>query len=106
MCPRSGLAHKACANLCLIGAVPPVFVLPVPVSGSSFLLMANQDSESVTREILDFTATYVETEDEIERRGDLLMFKIEPQTIGWRNETSGFCHLPDRPRNVVALGRL
>ncbi len=81
MRPGRGLAHKACANLCLLGSVPPVFVSSAPVEGSVYLLMANADGGAVTREILDFTATYVEVEGEIERRGDLLVFRIEPQSI-------------------------
>ncbi|MGE6744243.1 hypothetical protein ACQKGC_28815, partial [Allorhizobium pseudoryzae] len=31
MRPGSGLAHKACANLCLIGEIPAVFVTVDPV---------------------------------------------------------------------------
>jgi len=31
--------------------------------------------------ILDFTATYVEIEGEIERRGGMLVFKIDTDTI-------------------------
>jgi hypothetical protein len=33
MRPGRGLAHKACANLCLIGGAPPVFVTSSPVDG-------------------------------------------------------------------------
>jgi hypothetical protein len=81
MRPGNGLAHKACANLCLIGYVPPVFVSSGPVDGSEFLLMADADGNSVTEQILDFTATYVEIEGDVERRGDMLVFKISPETI-------------------------
>lgn len=81
MRPGSGLAHKACANLCLVGGVPPVFVSSSPVEGSEFLMMANEDGNAVTEEILQHTATYVEIEGDIERRGNLLVFKISPETI-------------------------
>jgi hypothetical protein len=81
MRPGTGLAHKACANLCLIGDVPPVFVSSGPVEGHEFLLMADADGRSVTDQILDFTATYVEIEGDVERRGDMLIFKISPETI-------------------------
>lgn len=81
MRPGTGLAHKACANLCLIGDVPPVFVSSGPVEGHEFLLMADADGLSVTDKILDFTATYVEIEGDVERRGDMLIFKISPETI-------------------------
>ena len=81
MRPGTGLAHKACANLCLIGDVPPVFVSTGPVDGHEFLLMADADGRSVTDQILDFTATYVEINGDVERRGDILVFKISPETI-------------------------
>lgn len=81
MRPGTGLAHKACANLCLIGDVPPVFVSSGPVDGSEFLLMADADGNAVTDQILDFTATFVEIEGDVERRGDMLVFKISPETI-------------------------
>lgn len=81
MRPGRGLAHKACANLCLIGDVPPVFVSSRPVEGSEYLLMADANGGPVTKDILGFTATYVEIEGEIERRGDLLIFRISPETI-------------------------
>jgi hypothetical protein len=81
MRPGTGLAHKACANLCLIGDVPPVFVSSGPVDGSEFLLMADADGNAVTDQILDFTALYVEIEGDVERRGDMLVFKISPETI-------------------------
>ncbi|MDA8585308.1 hypothetical protein N9L47_03460 [Rhodobacteraceae bacterium] len=81
MRPGNGLAHKACANLCLIGDVPPIFVSSGPVEGHEFLLMAGADGKRLGDEILDFTATYVEIEGEIERRGGMLVFKIDTDTI-------------------------
>jgi hypothetical protein len=81
MRPGTGLAHKACANLCLIGGVPPVFVSSGPVEGEEFLLLADAGGMSVTQEILDYTATFVEVEGDIERRGGMLVFKIAPDTI-------------------------
>ena len=81
MRPGTGLAHKACANLCLIGDVPPVFVSSGPVDGGVFLLMADAEGGPVTAKILDFTATFVEVEGDVERRGDMLVFKISPETL-------------------------
>lgn len=81
MRPGTGLAHKACANLCLIGDVPPVFVSSGPVEGHEFLLMADANGQAVTDKILDYTATFVEIEGDIERRGGMLIFKISPETI-------------------------
>ncbi|MEO1294030.1 MAG: hypothetical protein AAFV62_14600, partial [Pseudomonadota bacterium] len=40
MKPGRGLAHKACANLCIQGGVPPVFVASDDAAGSEFFLLA------------------------------------------------------------------
>lgn len=81
MRPGTGLAHRACANLCLLGDVAPVFVSSGPVDGSDFLLMSDADGGTVTQALLDFTAIFVEVEGEVERHGSLLVFKIAPETI-------------------------
>jgi len=82
MRPGNGLAHKACANLCLIGGAPPVFVSTAPVDGGRFLLMADADGGPVTDAVLDRVATLVEVDGEVERRGSMLVFKIAPDTLG------------------------
>ena len=81
MRPGRGLAHKACANLCLTGGVPPVFVATDKIDGTPFLLMADAVGGPVTDEVLDHTATLVEIEGEVERRGALLVFRIDPESI-------------------------
>jgi hypothetical protein len=81
MRPGTGLAHKSCANLCLIGGVPPVFVTTDTVEGEEFLLLANAEGGSVTDEILDHVAKLVTITGEVERRGDLLVFRIDAQPI-------------------------
>ena len=81
MRPGTGLAHKACANLCLLGDVAPVFVSSGPVDGSEFLLLSDENGGGVTKQILDYTAIYVDVEGDVERHGDMLVFKIAPDTI-------------------------
>ncbi|MEO0386570.1 MAG: hypothetical protein AAF281_03435 [Pseudomonadota bacterium] len=81
MSPGTGLAHRACANLCLIGGVPPVFVSTKPVDGEAFLLLANADGLAVTEQLLDHVALRVELEGRIERRGNLLVFRAAPETL-------------------------
>ena len=81
MRPGRGLAHKACANLCLVGGVPPVFVSTGPVEGESFFMIAGPDGGDVTGAILDLTGMLVEVEGDVERRGDILVFRIAPETL-------------------------
>ena len=81
MRPGRGLAHKACANLCLIGEVPPVFVSTGPVLGQEFLLITGPDNTFLPDAAYDFIAQYVTVEGEITQHGDLLRFAIDPATL-------------------------
>ncbi len=81
MKPGTGLSHKACANLCLIGGVPPVFVSTGPVEGEDFLLLAGSDGGPVDPSLLDLTGSLITIEGEIERRGTLLVFRTDPATL-------------------------
>ena len=81
MRPGTGLAHKACANLCLIGGVPPVLVTTAPVEGERFLLIAGADGGPVTPALLDHVATLVQVEGDVERRGSLLVLRVAPGTL-------------------------
>ena len=81
MQPGTGLAHKACANLCLIGGIPPVFVSSKPVEGSEFLLIANEDGGPLSPSAYDRVGEYIKVEADLERRGNLLVMKIDDSTI-------------------------
>ncbi|MEM6578658.1 MAG: hypothetical protein AAF678_09205 [Pseudomonadota bacterium] len=81
MRPGRGLAHKACANLCLIGGVPPVFVSTQPVEGSAFLMISGPGREAIPEAVYDFMAQYISVEGRVSRHGDLLVFAMEPETI-------------------------
>ncbi len=81
MRPGQGLAHKACANMCLLGEVPPVFVSSQPVLGSEYLLITGPDGTRMPREAFGFVAQYVSVEGEIARHGDLLVFAIDPSSL-------------------------
>lgn len=81
MRPGRGLAHKACANLCLLGDVPPVFVSAQPVLGAEFLLITGPGGTRLPRAAYDYVAQYITAEGNITRHGDLLVWEIEPDTI-------------------------
>ncbi|MGI9410032.1 MAG: hypothetical protein ACR2OV_08160 [Hyphomicrobiaceae bacterium] len=76
MRPGRGLSHRACANLCLIGGAPPVFVSAAPVDGEEFFLLADQDGKPLPEEYLKHVAVYIELDGEVERRGSILVFKV------------------------------
>ena len=81
MRPGRGIAHKACANLCLTGDIPPVFVSTKPVEGSEFLMVLDRDGGPLPKAAYDFVAQYISLEGDVERRGNLLVFKIDANTI-------------------------
>jgi len=78
MRPGSGLAHKACANLCLFGGIPPVFVATAPVEGSPFFLLADPEGRALPPEAYaDLTAVLVVVEGEVERVDDLNVLAVD-----------------------------
>ena len=77
MRPGDGLSHRACANLCLIGGVPPVFVSTGEIEGTSFFLLANQDGGPLPDELYDLAAIMLQLEGEVERLDDILVFKVD-----------------------------
>lgn len=81
MRPGRGLAHKACANLCIAGDVPPVFVSAQPVEGQEFMLITGPDETRLPKEAYDFVGQYVTLEGDLERRGDLLILRLDTPTI-------------------------
>jgi hypothetical protein len=81
MRPGRGLAHKACANLCLLGGVPPVFVSTQKVDGEEFLLVTGPDGTALPPSAYNYVAQFVSVEGSVERRGDLLVFRIDPETL-------------------------
>ncbi|MEM1352986.1 MAG: hypothetical protein AAGF27_11620 [Pseudomonadota bacterium] len=81
MRPGRGLAHKACAELCILGGVPPVFVTSQPVEGEAFLMIGSTDGGPITDDLLDRVGVYVSLEGQVVRRGGLLVFLADEETL-------------------------
>lgn len=77
MKPGAGLAHKACANLCIVGGLPPVLVMALPVEGRTVALLADADGGPMPDALFNLTAVPVELEGTLERRDDLLIFRVD-----------------------------
>lgn len=80
MRPGRGLAHKACASLCLTDGVPPVFVSEGPVKGRNFFLMADKDGNLLGPEITKLLSLYITLEGEVVQMDDLMIFKADLST--------------------------
>jgi hypothetical protein len=81
MKPGAGLSHKACANLCIDGGLPAVLVMALPVEGSTVVLLADADGGPMPAGLLDLTAVPVEMSGQLERRDDLLIFRIDAGSV-------------------------
>lgn len=81
MRPGRGIAHKACANLCLIGGVPPVFVSTQPVAGTEFLMLGGQGASDRPQVMLDMVGEYVTLDGQVEKRGDLVIFTPDYDSV-------------------------
>jgi hypothetical protein len=79
MKPGTGIAHRACANFCLQGGIPPVFVTTAPIAGTSFLLMGGPDGALPARAHA-YVGLRVRLDGTVERRGDILVFTPDLRT--------------------------
>ena len=71
------LAHKACANVCLIGGVPPVLVTTTPVLGTRYVLMGDPDNHGLPDAFRDHVAVLRAMDGLLERVGDALVFRTD-----------------------------
>ncbi len=78
MRPGQGKTHKLCANLCVIGGIPPMFVVYREVGDPLVMLLADSSGGPVPEAMLNHTSHYVELSGRLERRADLLVFKVDP----------------------------
>lgn len=81
MRPGNGLAHKACANLCIAGGAPPLFVATGPIDGEDILLLADAEGGPIPDALLARTAEIVEIEGRAERRGGIVVLRVDPATV-------------------------
>ena len=80
MRPGTGLAHKACANLCIYGGAPPVLVTTAEVEGSRYMMLGAADGGPLGPEMYDLVARMTTLEGMLYRRGDLLIFLTDLAT--------------------------
>ena len=80
MRPGSGLAHKTCASFCILGGVPPLFVLASPMAGSSYLLIAGMADAPMPDRLRDLIGVRISLDGKVTRLGDLLIFHVDAST--------------------------
>lgn len=82
MNPGRGKVHRACAARCISGGIPPSFLVRGPGDERAVLLLVDSSGRGMKREVLAWVGRPVVVEGEVMRHGDLLVFAIEPRSIG------------------------
>jgi hypothetical protein len=82
MKPGDGKAHKACATLCILGGIPPMFL---DESGKRYVLLDSQGSALTGGSldaILPFVADHVQIDAAVvQRQGEFTFLRIDPARL-------------------------
>lgn len=77
MNPAEGRAHRACAELCLRGGVPAVFVVHDRAGRRAQLLIADASGKSLNARLLPWVGEAVELSGEVMRQGKWLVLHLD-----------------------------
>lgn len=75
MVPGTGLAHRACATLCLDGELPAIFVPTRPVAGHAMMVLGDAAGGPGLPAFRDLVGRRVTLEGEVLRLGDVAVFR-------------------------------
>lgn len=83
MRPGEGHVHAGCASLCLLGGIPPLFVVRDESGAvSSLMLLTQADGSAVPPDlIIPFVGGAARVSGTIEKRGDLWVLKADLPTL-------------------------
>jgi hypothetical protein len=77
MRPGNKPVHKACANVCLLGGVPPVFITTTPLFGTRYVLMSDPHNHALPDSLRDWVGITSQIDGQLERIGDALIFRAD-----------------------------
>lgn len=80
MNPGQLTPHRACAIRCISGGVPPVLLVHQKDGPAIYLLLVSAEGKPVNKQVLDMVAEPVEIVGDVERQGELLILKADPET--------------------------
>jgi len=78
MNPGQLTPHRACAIRCISGGVPPMLLVRQKDGAATYLLLVSDDGKPVNHQVLDMVAEPVEITGEVERQGELLILRADP----------------------------
>ena len=79
MRPGGGRGHRACAQMCIAGGIPPLLVVRDGEGGETHILLCSPAEEPVNDAVLPFVAEPVAIEGELLSRAGMLILKFEPE---------------------------
>ena len=80
MNPGQLTPHRACAIRCISGGVPPVLLVRRKDGSAIYLLLVSADGKPVNKQVLDLVAEPLEITGDVERQGELLILRADPET--------------------------
>lgn len=80
MAPGSTKPHRACAIRCISGGIPPVFLVRQADGRAVYLMLVSAAGNAVNDAVLPMIAEPLEITGRVERRGDLLILRADPDT--------------------------
>lgn len=77
MRPGDRRTHRACAQLCITGGIPPLFIAHDASGTETQYLLSAYDGESLAQPLLPFVAEPVEIRGRVTQRGDVLVLQTD-----------------------------
>jgi hypothetical protein len=77
MNPGEGRAHRACAELCLRGGVPAVFVVRDAAGSTAHLILAGPNGTPINEALLQWVGEPIEASGEVTRHGRWLVWRLD-----------------------------
>ncbi len=81
MKPGEGKVHRACAALCLLGGIPPMFVVKSADGNRYGYVMTRKDGSHASRMLASMVAWPVSVSGMVESRGDLLYLRMDSEGV-------------------------
>jgi len=81
MRPGTSMPHRACAQLCVRGGIPPVLVARDAAGVEVAYVLATRDGHAINAAIVPYLVEPVEVRGRLERIGDLLLLKTDLASV-------------------------
>ena len=81
MKPGDGRTHRACAQFCIAGGIPPVLVSRDRAGVERRYVLTSRDGGPINDAVLPYVAEAVELDGRLETAGGLSLLRIDPSRI-------------------------